>query len=98
MTSGKIILTMGQSAVLRWKELPEQQQLGFGILVRLFEKHRSPMAAILKDQIYEDEKYTTTALWKNLATNTEVHGNDQAKIYYNCNRVQLGDVPNSTLI
>ena len=38
-----------------------QFQLG-GILVRLFAKHRSPMAATLKDQIYEDEKYTTIAL------------------------------------
>ena len=55
-----------------------QMQLG-GILIRLFEKHRSPMAATLKDQIYEEEMYTTIALRENLATNTEVHGKEPAK-------------------
>ena len=42
--------------------------------------------------------YTTIALRENLATNTEVHGNEPAKIYYNCNRMRYDDVPNSTLI
>ena len=56
------------------------------------------MAAILKEQIYEDDIYTTIALRENLATNTEVHGNEPAKIYYNLNRMRLDDVPNSTLI
>ena len=72
-------------------------QLG-GILVRLSEKHRSPMAAILKDQIYEDEMYTAIALRANLATNTEEHCNEPAKIYYDCTRMRYDDVPKSTLI
>ena len=56
------------------------------------------MAATLKNQIYEDDIYTTIALRGNLASNTEVHGNEPAKIYYNCNRMRLDDVPNSTFI
>ena len=42
--------------------------------------------------------YTAIALRANLATNTEVHGNEPAKIYFSCIRMRYDDVPEPTLI
>ena len=54
------------------------------------------MAATLKNQIYEEDIYATIALRVNLAANTEVHGNEPAKVYYKILQMRYENVTDPT--